>query len=116
MHENYVPQEDINCLMKAKVIELFTAWSSLFLGLGYVQLKNTVNSCYFGPLNCGHLNIAAAYQGTDLKLHQDCTILASDLWSLRYSVLQPLLETPISAIVFILQPEVMFVGVVMVKT
>ena len=33
----------------------------------------------------------------------------------HYSVLQPLLETPISAIVFMLQPEVMFVGVVMVK-
>ena len=60
--------------------------------------------------------IAAAYLGMDLKLHQDCTILASDLRSPRYSVLQPLLETPLSAIVFILQPEVMFVGVVMDKT
>ena len=39
-----------------------------------------------------------------------------DLRSPRYSVLQPLLETPISTIVFILQPEVMFVGVVMIKT
>ena len=70
----------------------------------------------FGPLNCGHLDIAATYLGTDLKLHQDCTNLVSDLRSPRYSVLQPLLETPISAIVFILQPEVMFVGVVMIKT
>ena len=76
----------------------------------------TVNSRYSGPLNCGHLDIAATYLGTDLKLHQDCTNLASDLSSPRYSVLQPLLETPISAIVFILQPEVIFVGVVMVKT
>ena len=76
----------------------------------------TVNSRYSGPLNCGHLDIAATYLGTDLKLHQDCTNLVSDLWSPRYSVLQPLLETPISAIVFILQPEVMFVGVVMIKT
>ena len=76
----------------------------------------TVNSRYSGPLNCGHLDIAATYLGTDLKLHQDCTNLVSDLRSPRYSVLQPLLETPISAIVFILQPEVMFVGVVMVKT
>ena len=71
-----------------------------------------------GPLNCGHLDIAAAYLGTDLKLHQDCynTMLASDLRSPRYSILQPLLETPISAILFILQPEVMFVGVVIIKT
>ena len=76
----------------------------------------TVNSRYSGPLNCGHLDIAATYLGTDLKLHQDCTNLVSDLRSPRYSVLQPLLETPISAIVFILQPEVMFVGVVMIKT
>ena len=75
-----------------------------------------MNSRYFGHLNCRHLGIAAAYLGTDLKLHQDCTILVSDLRSPRYSVLQPLLETPISTIVFILQPEVMFVGVVMVKT
>ena len=76
-----------------------------------------MNSGYSEPLNCGHLDIAATYLGTDLKLHvhQDCTILASDLRSPRYSVLQPLLETPISAVVFILQPEVMFVGVVMVK-
>ena len=58
----------------------------------------------------------ATYLGTDLKLHQDCTNLVSDLRSPRYSVLQPLLETPISAIVFILQPEVIFVGVVMIKT
>ena len=76
----------------------------------------TVNSRYSGPLNCGHLDIAATYLGTDLKLHQDCTNLASDLRSPRYSVLQPLLEAPISTIVFILQPEVMFVGVVIVKT
>ena len=76
----------------------------------------TVNSRYSGPLNCGHLDIAATYLGTDLKLHQDCTNLVSDLRSPRYSVLQPLLETPISAIVFILQSEVMFVGVVMIKT
>ena len=78
----------------------------------------TVNSRYFEPLNCGHLDIhvAATYLGTDLKLHQDCTNLASDLRSPRYSVLQPLLETPISAIVFILQLEVMFVGVVVIKT
>ena len=41
--------------------------------------------------------------------HQDCTNLVSDLRSPRSSVLQPLLETPISAIVFILQLEVMFV-------
>ena len=75
----------------------------------------TVNSHYSGPLNCGHLDIPAAYVGMDLKLHQDCTILASDLRSPRYSVLQPLFETPISATVCILQPEVMFVGVVMVK-
>ena len=74
---------------------------------------HTVNSRYSGPLNCGHLD---TYLGTDLKLHQDCTNLVSDLRSPRYSVLQPLLETPISAIVFILQPEVMFVGVVMIKT
>ena len=63
------------------------------------QVMNTVTSRYSGPLNCGHLDIAAAYLGTDLKLHQDCTILASDLQSPCYSVLQPLLETPISAIV-----------------
>ena len=81
-----------------------------------LNMHCTVNSRYSGPLNCGHLNIAAAYLGTDLKLHQDCKILASDLRSPRYSILQPLLETPLSAIVFILQPEVMFVGVVMVKT
>ena len=74
---------------------------------------STVNSRYSGPLNCGHLDIAATYLGTDLKLHQDCTNLVSDLRSPRYSVLQPLLETPISATV---QPEVMFVGVVMIKT
>ena len=72
----------------------------------------TVNSCYSGPLNCGYLDIAAAYLGTDLKLHQDCIFL-SDSQSPRYPVLQPLLETPI---VFILKPEVMFVGVAMVKT
>ena len=78
----------------------------------------TVNSRYSGPLNCGHLDIAATYLGTDLKLHQDCTNLVSDLRSPRSIpyILQPLLETPISAIVFILQPEVMFVGVVMIKT
>ena len=76
----------------------------------------TVNSRYSGPLNCGHLDIAAAYLGTDLKLHKDYTNLASDLRSPRYSILQPLLETPISAIVFILQLEVMFVDVVIVKT
>ena len=70
----------------------------------------------FRPLNCGHLDIAATYLGTDLKLHQDCTNLVSDLRSPRYSVLQPLLEIPILAIVFILQPEMMFVGVVMIKT
>ena len=82
-----------------------------------LQKTVTVNSRYSGPLNCGHLDIAATYLGTDLKLHQDCTNLnASDLRSPRYSVLQPLLEAPISTIVFILQPEVMFVGVVMVKT
>ena len=51
-----------------------------------------MNSRYSGPLNCGHLDIAATYLGTDLKLHQDCTNLASDLRSPRYSVLQPLLE------------------------
>ena len=63
---------------------------------------STVNSRYSGPLNCGHLDIAATYLGTDFKLHQDCTNLVSDLRSPRYSVLQPLLDTPISAIVFIL--------------
>ena len=82
----------------------------------YISFSYTVNSRYSGPLNCGHLDIAATYLGTDLKLHQDCTNLVSDLRSPRYSVLQPLLETPISAIVFILQPEVMFVGVIMIKT
>ena len=75
----------------------------------------TVNSRYSGPLNCSHLDIVAAYLGTD-HIHQDCTVLASDLQSPRYSVLQPLLETLISAMVFILHPEVMFVCVVMVKT
>ena len=93
---------------------IVAAYVACFLYLR--SLRHTVNSCYSRPLNCGHLNIAATYLGTDLKLHQDCTILASDLRSPRYSVLQPLLETPISAIVFVLQPEVMFVGVVMVKT
>ena len=82
----------------------------------YCESTSTVNSRYSGPLNCGQLDIAATYLGTDLKLHQDCTNLVSDLRSPRCSVLQPLLETPISAIVFILQPEVMFVGVVMIKT
>ena len=72
-----------------------------------------MNSRYSGPLNCGHLDIAAAYLGTDIKLHQDCTILASDLRSPRYSVLQPLLETLISAIV---TSGSDVVGVVMVKT
>ena len=62
-----------------------------------------------------HFDIAATYLGMDLKLHQDCTNLASDLLSPCYSVLQPLLETPISAIVFILLPEVLLMGVVMVK-
>ena len=76
---------------------------------------STVNSRYSGPLNCGHLDIAATYLGTDFKVHQDCTNLVSDLRSPRYSVLQPLLETPLSATVFILQLEVMFVGVVMIK-
>ena len=60
----------------------------------------TVNSRYSGPLNCGHLDIAATYLGTDLKLHQDCTNLVSDLRSPRYSVLQPLLETPISVNIY----------------
>ena len=98
-----------------------TAYYSIIIRQNFAEneensIPTTVNSRYSGPLNCGHLDIAATYLGTDLKLHQDCTNLVSDLRSPRYSVLQPLLETPISVIVFILQPEVMFVGVVMVKT
>ena len=92
----------------------------IFISLQFTQtnmdVTYTVNSRYSGPLNCGHLDTAATYLGTDLKLHQVCTNLVSDLRSPRYSILQPLLETPISAVVFILQPEVMFVGVVMIKT
>ena len=89
----------------------FAQQKFLFLVCSVVVHGVTVNSRYSGPLNCGHLNIAAAYLGTDLKLHQDCTILASDLRSPRYSVLHAATSRDL-----ILQPEVMFVGVVMVKT
>ena len=64
------------------------------IGTGGLKIGGSPYYFYTGPLNCGHLDIAATYLGTDLKLHQDCTNLVSDLRSPRYSVLQPLLETP----------------------
>ena len=83
----------------------------------YQYKHSTVSSRYSRPLNCGHLNIAAAYLGMDLKQHQDCTNLAPDLRSPRYiwyysHFLRPQGHPPI---LLILQPEVTFIGVVMVK-
>ena len=71
-------------------------------------IENSMQDHYDQNLHCLSVRVVPEYM--------DCTNLVSDLRSPRYSVLQPLLETPISAIVFILQPEVMFVGVVMIKT